>query len=191
MTLSLQNPTLPEGLRTASMSSTNHHGGQAIEFEVRCPIDTKVLSILRSFVTTLATEMGFGQEQTEQIEMAVDEAVTNVIRHAYKHLGVSPDLPADKSNTNRHTRETCALWVRLFLGEDHLRITVMDRGIGLQNTPRGASTLEEFHARGGQGGLGSYIIQHFMDEVEYAFPPEAGTILTMTKYLQRTPTATP
>jgi serine/threonine-protein kinase RsbW len=165
-------------------------GEQEAEFEIRCPIDTRVLGMIRNFVTALAKEMGFEEEATDQIELAVDEACANVIRHAYKHLGVSPDLPAEHRNSDASTVELCTLWVRLHLGQQFLKITIVDNGIGIHNESKGVNSMEEFQARGGSGGLGMYIIRNFMDEVEYSYP-ESGTVLTMTKYLSGASKLTP
>ncbi len=153
-----------------------------IDLEIRCPIETRVLSILRNFVTSIAAYVGFNAEETDKIEMAVDEACANVIRHAYKHLGVSPDLPEAEQAEDANAAQ-CTLRLRLVLGEDFLKIIIIDNGIGMKNRPPGVDSLEEYTERGGTGGLGTYIIKNFMDEVEYDFPEESGTILTMTKYL--------
>lgn len=158
-----------------------------VELEIRSPIDSAVLPTLRTVVTALARQVGFDDEQTDQIEMAVDEACANVINHAYKHLRVAPDAggPAGKSAAD------CSLWLRLHLGSDYLRVFVIDRGIGLPEAPRCHDSVEEFARDGGRGGLGIFIIRNFMDEVDYESPPEAGTVLTMTKYLKSVSRARP
>lgn len=153
-----------------------------IDMEIRCPIETRVLSILRNFVTSIAGYVGFNAEETDKIEMAVDEACANVIRHAYKHLGVSPDLPPEEQ-AEISSAEQCILRLRLVLGDNFLKILIIDHGIGMKNRPPGVTSVEEYTERGGKGGLGTYIIKNFMDEVEYDFPDDSGTILTMTKYL--------
>jgi serine/threonine-protein kinase RsbW len=154
-----------------------------LEFEIRCPVDTQVLPVLRCIVTSLSTQMGFTQEECERIEMAVDEACANVVRHAYKHLGLSPDVPADKRRPQEEMNE-CSLWLRFHISQEQLRICVIDRGIGIKDQPGGYSSVQEYQARGGDGGLGVYIIRNFMDEVEYDCPPDSGTVLTMVKYLR-------
>lgn len=158
-----------------------------VDIEISCPVETRILSILRSFVTALSREVGFSSEQTADIELAVDEACANVIRHAYKHIGVSSDI--DSGSRDHEASKACVLRLRAQLGDEYLRICIIDSGIGLDNTPGGCNSVEEYTqraAQGGRGGLGSYIIREFMDEVSYESPPGSGTILTMTKYL-RTP----
>lgn len=155
-----------------------------IDLELRCPVQTGVLNPLRIFITTLARQMGFDDEQVEQIEMAVDEACANVIRHAYKHLGISPDLPAEEQSKDDQLRRACLLKLRVEAAEDCLRVSIIDTGIGLPSNPSGVDSVEEFEKRGGQGGLGLYIIRQFMDEVRHVPLEDGGTVLTMTKFLR-------
>lgn len=156
--------------------------GDLIKIEVLCPVETRALSIIRTMVAALATDLGFAIEEVDKIELAVDEACTNVVRHAYKHLGVSTDLPPEKRQAPPPGTD-CSLRLEVRLREDSIQITVRDSGIGLNNTPPGVNSIEEYVERRGAGGLGNYIIRNFMDEVHYDFPPERGTVLTMTKYL--------
>lgn len=157
---------------------------KAVDLEIRCPLETGVLSVIRSFVTSLATQMGFSDAETGEIEMAVDEACANVIRHAYKHLGLSPDLDGCREDPCAGPPEGYLLLLRLSLSPESLRIQVIDYGIGRSKSVKGVKSVEEFARKGGTGGLGTYIIRNFMDEVEYDYPPERGTVLTMTKYLR-------
>lgn len=156
--------------------------GDTVEIEVRAPIETRVLSLIRTLVSAMATDLGFSVEEVERIELAVDEAATNVIRHAYKHLGVSPDLPASERQS---PHQDCVLQLRVELGPAFIRICVIDKGIGLQNMPPGVASMDEYLERRGNGGLGNFIIRNFMDEVHYEYPGK-GTVLTMTKYLPST-----
>ena len=155
----------------------NDASGRPLELEIRCPVDSAVLPSLRAVVTSLAGQMGFEVEAVEQIEMAVDEACANVIRHAYKHLGLEGDL-SGKSEVPEH----CSLWLRLCMGPDRLQIIVIDRGIGINVMPKGHASVEDYESNGAKGGLGIYIIQNFMDEVDYHSPSDSGTVLTMVKY---------
>ncbi len=154
-----------------------------IDLELRCPVQTGVLNPLRTFIATLARQSGFSEEQVEQIEMAVDEACANVVRHAYKHLGVSCDLPAEEQSTDKKVRSSCLLRLRVEIGEGCLRVSIIDTGIGAHNKPKGVESLQEYQEREGRGGLGIYIIRKFMDEVEYETTPESGTMVTMTKFV--------
>ncbi|CAN5452199.1 hypothetical protein BH09SUM1_BH09SUM1_06460 [soil metagenome] len=157
---------------------------QDVEFELRCACDSRILSVLRRFVTCIAEDMGFNEEQTSQIEMAVDEACANVVRHAYKHRGVSPDLPDHVKCGDRSVQDSCAFFIRLSRSDASLRISIIDHGVGISEEHTQVTSMDEFHRRGGSGGLGGFIIHHYMDEVEYGASGDCGTVLTMTKFLQ-------
>jgi len=161
---------------------------EQMHFEIRSAPDTAVLWPLRTFATSLAAQMGFGDEEIDQIEMAVDEACANVVRHAYKHVGLSIDLPPEeqKKRAEHHcpSLDDCYLMVRICATREMLRFQIEDNGIGIERTPSGVGDIEEYVERGGKGGLGIYIIRNFMDEVEVECPAGRGTVLTMTKYLK-------
>jgi anti-sigma regulatory factor (Ser/Thr protein kinase) len=54
------------------------------EYKLRIPSQTDNLELIRDFVSKLASKVGFSEEDVGKIELAVDEACTNVIKHAYK-----------------------------------------------------------------------------------------------------------
>ena len=153
-----------------------------LDVEIQCPVKTRVLGVMRAFASSVAEQMGFDDEARDQIEMAVDEACANVVRHAYKHLGVSPDLPADERRNE--LLADCNFKMRVAFSNEMLEITIIDHGIGVDNKPPGANSVEEFESRGGHGGLGVFIIRNFMDEAEYETMAEGGTKLVMRKYLR-------
>ena len=52
-------------------------------FRLKLPANSENLDIIRKFIAGIAENMGFSEEEIYQIELAVDEACANVIRHAY------------------------------------------------------------------------------------------------------------
>lgn len=171
-----------------------------LDIELRCPVEPRVLSLVRAFSKTLACEAGFEEEAIDQIEMAVDEACANVVRHAYKHMGISPDLEKENQVTppplaNNDIKSEppemprCLIRIRVKLSHDRLSFQIIDYGMGIAEEHGGVSNIDEYLERGATGGLGIYIIRNFMDEVTFEFPEGQGTILTMTKYLHRSESA--
>jgi len=138
-----------------------------------CPPRTDMLRLIRSVVATVSRELGFAPDETSMIEISVDEACTNVIRHAY-----GDEKPEDP--------QRIVIRVQIRPGPDHLVIRVIDHGSGTPGgEPKGISSIEEYSSQTRPKGLGSYIISQFMDEVAYDSPPGAGTVLSMVKYLHR------
>ena len=55
------------------------------KYRLKIPSVTENLQMIRNFVLKIATKAGFDEETREQIALAVDEACTNVIKHAHHH----------------------------------------------------------------------------------------------------------
>jgi len=126
------------------------------------------LPIVRAVVGRLTRLVGFDQEASDRITLAVDEALTNVIRHAYHGR---PDGPIEI--TFRRAADA--------RGAAALCIELRDWGTQVEPDQIRPRRLEELRP----GGLGVHIITSVMDEVQYAPVPSGGTRLTMTKTLSR------
>ena len=55
------------------------------KYKLKIPSITENLQMIRKFVLKIAAKTGFNEETQEQIALAVDEACTNVIKHAHHH----------------------------------------------------------------------------------------------------------
>lgn len=135
---------------------------------LRIPRDTRYLSLVRRVFVALAGRVGFAAGAIAEIEMAIDEATSNAIRHADGAGAVDLEATWDGAG---------------------LTVTVKDGGKPFPFERSGAGDLETYHAGRGPGGLGVYIIKRFMDEVEYRHGPETGNELKMRKYLCPTSTS--
>jgi serine/threonine-protein kinase RsbW len=120
------------------------------------------LGRIGDFVRAVAKDAGFEKFAVYSIEMAVDEACSNIIEHAYGGEG--------KGNI----RCTCSV------NDDSLVITLHDRGKFFDPTqvppPNLSNNLEEREAH----GLGLYFIRQWMDEVSFRSTGKEN-VLTMTK----------
>jgi anti-sigma regulatory factor (Ser/Thr protein kinase) len=95
--------------------------------------------------------------------LAVDEACTNVIRHAY---GL---------RTDERIRLRFQVW------EDRAEIQVRDSGMPPEAGQWNPRDLEEVKP----GGLGLHFIRGAMDEVHYEAPEDGGCLLRLVKYRRR------
>ena len=129
--------------------------------------DPSLLAVIRSMMSQLCEGLGFCAADCRGITRAVDEALSNVMRHAYKG-----DLD-----------RTIQLYVRRLetRGRNLLEIVLEDNGPELDSTKLPARPLEEVRP----GGLGLHFIRQSMDEVEYE---RAGSTnrLRLSKYLVST-----
>lgn len=116
---------------------------------------TKVLSttdnllLVREFVSEAAREQGFSDEDTSKIALAVDEACTNIIRHAYQ---------------NDPTRE---IEVSVERKKDRFEVSIVDSGRRFDPSILKPLNLKEHLTHYRRGGLGVYLMKTLMDKVEY------------------------
>ncbi len=97
------------------------------------------------------------------MQLAVDEACSNIIEHAYGGEG------------RGDIESTCRIH------SDGLTLILRDHGRPFNPNsvppPNLHSSLEERNAR----GLGLYFMRELMDEVHFEFTPDSGNVLTMVK----------
>jgi anti-sigma regulatory factor (Ser/Thr protein kinase) len=136
---------------------------QVKTIELHLTSNPEMLRVLRAAIQQMCCLAGFAKVDCSKITLAVDEACTNVIKHAYKnHTG----LP---------------IVVTCKIGATHLEITVQDYGEPADIHNIKPRPLDEIRP----GGLGVYIIRSVMDEVSYSNLPDIGNRLVMSKFLPR------
>jgi len=131
-----------------------------LKFRVRMASDPRLLPVVRSAVSELAGVCGFEDGQCRSITLAVDEALSNVIRHAYK---------------NRCDQE---IELNCQAQSDCLEFTFVDCGEAADPSRFCSQPLDE----SALGGRGTHLIRQIMDEVCYERLPE-GNRLSLRKYL--------
>lgn len=128
--------------------------------EVKVDSDPAHLAAVRKQVETLATSAGFNERDTGEIGLCVNEAMANVIRHAYAGKTDQPILL-----TLTGTREGVTIEIRDW-----------GNGIDPSRLPhRPYNPLEP-------GGVGLICLTQWMDVVEYTPQPD-GMLTTMKKKL--------
>ena len=133
------------------------------------------LAYIRPIVGDLARKIGFDDSEVAKIEMAVDEACSNVVKHAY-----SPD----KEWCWQH----CDPEIRLDIRTEgvSLIIEINDHGQRFDFANYRPTDMENDLREMKQGGYGIPIMRHFMDEVQYSSNDRTGNTLRMVKYLKKT-----
>lgn len=131
----------------------------AFSVQIIMPSNPRVLSVVRSMVQQFASVVGFCEEDCRQLVLAVDEALANVIRHAY---GNRNDQPIEI--TCRRLSDACAP------GEDPndgIEFVLVDNGVSAEPSALKGRELEDIRP----GGLGMHLINSIMDEVIYEPAP--------------------
>jgi len=136
---------------------------QSINIESR----TEHLIAVREFVSSAARSFGFGDEDVSKIALAVDEACTNIIKHAYK-------FEPGKSIT-----------VTIRGRNGALEIVIQDFGKAFDPDKIATPDMKEYLAHFRRGGLGVYLMKSLMDKVEYAIVPGKKNEVRLTKNLPR------
>jgi anti-sigma regulatory factor (Ser/Thr protein kinase) len=121
------------------------------------------LPIVRAAIEKLCEKIGFDPEAVGKVILSTDEALTNIIRHAYQG---ADDRPIEID------------LVPLIEGPCRgLRICIRDYGQHVDRSLIRSRDLGDVRP----GGLGVHIMTECMDGLEYRAAEGGGTVLTMTK----------
>jgi len=128
------------------------------------PGDFKSLERISKLVIREAEKVGFNPEEVYNIQISVDEAVSNIIDHAYG-LDVLGYIE---------------IWVERL--HDGIRISILDDGEPFDPATIPDPVLDRPLEERRERGLGLYIMRKLMDEVEYDFSNPFQNKLTLIKY---------
>ena len=110
---------------------------------------TKHLAEVRDFVAEHAQNLGLSDKDISEIRLAVDEAYTNIIKHAYNN---TPSKPVK---------------IELGINNTQLWISIMDEGEGFKPEEYKAPDILKRIKNKQRGGMGVFLIQKLMDQVQY------------------------
>jgi anti-sigma regulatory factor (Ser/Thr protein kinase) len=123
------------------------------------------LTEIAAFVTQAAHEAGLNDDEVFHVEMAVDEACSNIIEHAYAAQSGDIDLAC-----------RCPM-------AGQIEVVIRDIGPPFRpeevSPPTVSAPVDLDNLNG--GGLGLYFMRKLMDEVRFESVPGQGNTLTMLK----------
>ena len=153
-------PEQYRAMQTRTMSNSTSH-------KMSFPADTTWLAKVRQMVLE-AAGAHFSPTQANLIALAVDEAVANIMEHAY-------DFEREATHND--------IELELEASPTALRIVIRDHGIGFD--PREAPDVDvrDHVKKGRKGGLGIFLMRRIMDEITYAFKHGVHNELQMVKYV--------
>ncbi len=134
--------------------------------ELSVPSGTEFLSEVRKAVTSCVRSSAF-EGEANKLVLAVDEAVTNVIEHAYAH-----DLEGES-----------AIEIAIEVDSEKFSAEIRDRGKAFDPTNVELPDIKEHVKKGKRSGLGIFLIRRIMDEVRYLSAGGVNT-LRMVKYAE-------
>ena len=135
---------------------------KAVTYQKTVNASTQNLSDIRKFVSKHALKHGFSSEQIADIRLAVDEATTNIIKHAYK---------------NDHNQE---LTIHLEFDDEKLSVTLTDQGIAFDLKKYKSPDIKKQIEKKRRGGMGIHLMKSLMDEVSYKVKNQKN-VLRMSK----------
>jgi anti-sigma regulatory factor (Ser/Thr protein kinase) len=121
------------------------------------------LDEIRDFVGEVARQVGFSAKEIYSIQLAADEASSNIIEHAYAGI------------TDGKLEIECDAF------EGGIKIVMRDRGKSFNPSSVPEPNVKADLSERKIGGLGMYLMRKLMDEVTYESSAENGNILTMVK----------
>ena len=116
---------------------------------LRIPSQTSFLGVVREVTQRTAAAAGFRGGTAERLALAVDEAVTNAIEHAY---GGAPDRRIE---------------IRFQDGSHEFRVEVVDNGAMVDPRAVPHVDLDRFVTERRTGGLGVHLMEKIMDSVTF------------------------
>jgi serine/threonine-protein kinase RsbW len=137
------------------------------KFNLKVASELSNLSVVADFIVKAARSCGLNERQTEDVHMAVDEAVTNVMEHAYRG------------------RRDGEIFIKCERRGDEFVVEIQDFGklfdASKVRTPRVHGPL----SRRTIGGLGIFFMKQLMDQVEFASDAQNGNRVRMVKRIKQ------
>lgn len=121
------------------------------------------LGAITEFVGEIARAGGFDAKDVYNIQLAADEAASNIIEHAYE--GVKNGL----------------LEISCCVKDDVITIIMMDKGKPFDPSAVPLPDLKADIAERKIGGLGIFLMRKLMDEVHFESRRDKSNVLRMTK----------
>ena len=114
---------------------------------------TENLAEIRKFINSAAVKAGLSRESIDNIILAVDEACTNIIKHAYKYFPDGKIVLSLKTDKKTFT------------------IDIIDYGKSFEPGLIPNPDLQKYFDEKRVGGLGMFLMKKLMDDVKYtSFP---------------------
>lgn len=140
---------------------------ERIHKELVVPNHTNYLVKVREIVMESAAHATSDSREIGRIILAVDEALSNIIEHAYKECG-----------------ERSEISIIIDADPTRFEVLIVDSGKEFDPSNIPVPDVREHVREGKKGGLGIFLMRQIMDEVKYTFVQGLRNELRMIKYFR-------
>jgi len=133
---------------------------------IRLCADLSQLKAIRDFVAEASRDLDVEDWIIPDVQLAVDEICSNVIKHGYGGRGGEIEVTVEPI-------------------EDGVQVTVRDWGIAFDPQTVAVPNVDAPLELRSLGGLGLFLVRQLMDNVRFEFDGERGNSVTMVKRLRR------
>jgi anti-sigma regulatory factor (Ser/Thr protein kinase) len=137
------------GSAAARSGATPKAGAPRPALVLTVPSETSFLGLVREVTRKMAETAGFDQGTADQLALAVDEAATNVIEHAYRG---APDRQVE---------------IRVEDRGPEFEVEVVDSGDTVDPRAVPDVDLRRYVSERRTGGLGMHLMEKIMDSVTF------------------------
>jgi serine/threonine-protein kinase RsbW len=131
--------------------------------------DTKFLGFVREFMSRMIHASSLSRQDENKVILAVDEAVANIIEHAYENQRegtIDIEVEADAKK---------------------FKVTIRDSGRKFSPEAIQDPSVQEHIKIKKKKGLGIFLMRQIMDEVRYTFREGIQNELVLVKYVDGKP----
>ena len=129
--------------------------------ELQLPSKLGFEKVAMNTAASVARLMGFGDERIEDLKTAIAEACINAMEHGNK------------------LDEKLSVGVVLSMGSDSLEVKVVDTGSGPQGQAAAPDIDKKMQEEEEARGMGMFLIESLVDEVEWVSSPPTGSYARM------------
>ena len=147
---------------------------QTVLNQLDCILPAKSVNegVARSVVGAFLLQMDPTVEDLSDLKCATSEAVTNAIVHGYMRQ-------------DGEAADCCPIFLSLtILPERVVRVTVKDKGCGIEDVARARAPLYTTGPAGERSGMGFSVMEAFTDRMTVRSRPGKGTKVTLYKKMK-------
>jgi anti-sigma regulatory factor (Ser/Thr protein kinase) len=135
---------------------------QIAKEEYKFPANLDYLGEMREFITRVGRKYGVTEHIINNFKLAIDEAATNIIRHAYRDW-------------------EGFITIRMLIRDKNVSVSLIDQGRSFDPRKVRDPDLNRYVNIGKKGGLGIFIMRRLIDEIDYRKTVE-GNELKLVKF---------